>query len=166
MLRVSAVLKDSTDAALSFAAPAVLSATTTDAETTALDAGDSIHDTILSFSNAAVSSGGTGHIVRALLVDADDQGVEADLYLFSGSVTVPASDAAWSLSDSDAAKLIDTITFSSFEDHANCRTSVVRPSPPVPYVCDATTLFGHLVTRGTPTYTASGLTVKLQVIKD
>lgn len=166
-LRTATNIKDADDNILSFAAPAVLSVTTTDAETTALDAGDSVCDTLLQFTNAAVASGGSGHILRAVLIDADDQGIEADLYLFSGSVTIPASDAAWSLSDADAAKLIDTITFAAYEDHANNRTSVVRPAPPIPYKLDSgTTLYGALVTRGTPTYTATGLTVKLHVLKD
>jgi hypothetical protein len=41
------------------------------------------------------------------------------------------------------------------------------PAPPLPFKLDSgTILYGIAVTEGTPTYTASGLEIKLQIMPD
>jgi hypothetical protein len=169
-LRTATVIKDSSDNALSFAAPLVVSVTPT-LDTSAYAAGDCMDTTILSFSGAAAVSGGSGHILRMTVIDDDDLGASGDfkVHFFESSVTPATENAAHSLSDGDADEYIGTISTESgtWQDHVNNQTVTVVCSPPIPYKLDSgTTLFGIPVAIDGQTHTASGLEIKLQLLLD
>jgi hypothetical protein len=143
---------------------AVLSASPT-LDTSAYASGDCLHTSVISFANAVAVSGGTGTIVKLTVIDADLQSAAGELWLFSATVTPAAANAAHSISDGDAALCVGVIPFGPY--YASALNSVsVNSSISLPFSCAATTLFAIAVTRGTPTYTASGLTIKLLVAQD
>lgn len=167
-LRARSVLVDSSDAILSFAAPAVLSASPT-VDTSAYAALDSMHTTIITFSNAAVSSGGTGTVVGAGLVDKADQTFTARLWLFNQSFTGTTANNALVVSDSDLGNMVGWVDFLTWADGNTGKFSMGdRSQLPLPYICSgSTSLFGVLqVLSGTPTFGASDITVKIHVYKD
>lgn len=125
---------------------------------------------IMTFSSAARSSGGSGVIRAATLIDKGQQvGHTTDLVLFDQTIAGTVTDnAAFDPTDADLANLIGYVTFTAttgfrdFNDNA-----VAQVACEIPYVCNATSLFGALVARGTPTYTStSDLIVVLTVDLD
>ena len=145
--------------------PLAIQVSTTDAATGAIAVGDCVHTTILQFANATLVAGGTGTVSKFLFHDKDDQAAPGELWLFNDTVTIPAADAAWSLSDADLAKCVGVIPFGPYFD-ATLGQIAVNSSVRLRYTCAATTLFGALKTLGTPTYTAPGPTVTLFVDRD
>lgn len=63
--------------------------------------------------NAARISGGSGIITDVFLVGSNDPGtkLQAELWIFDSAVTAMVDNAAWSLSDGDAAKAVARIPF-------------------------------------------------------
>jgi hypothetical protein len=133
-------------------------------DTSAYASGDSLHTTVLSFANAVGVSGGTGILESVVISDHDVQSAAGELWLFSATVTPAAANAAHSISDAHADLCVGVVPFGPYYTSALNSISVARPALPI--ACAATTLFGILVTRGTPTYTASGLVVRLQISQD
>lgn len=131
-------------------------------DTVAYAAGDSLHTTVMSFANAVRVAGGSGVVDKLLVIDADRQFAAGELWLFSASVTPAAANAAHSISDADAALCVGVIPFGTYYNSALNSVSVAT-NVRLPFTVAATTLFGIAVTRGTPTYTASGLTFRLQI---
>lgn len=143
----------------------VVSAVTPTLDTVIYASGDCLHTAVLSFLNAVYASGGTGTIKKLVVVDADLQSVAGELWLFNATVTPAAANAAHSISDADAAKCVGVIPFGPY--YASALNSVSVATPSLPFrITTGTTLFGILVTRGTPTYTAAGLQVSLFIAQD
>lgn len=166
-LRTTSTLQDGSDTDVTFAEPAQISVTPT-LDTSAYASGDSMDTTALSFTSAVKSSGGNGWITAVRFIDKDDQGQDMELAFFDSSVTPATENAAHALSDGDAAKFIDSVKTSdgSWLDNGNNQVCTIRPSPWIPYHCTgSTTLYGVLISRGTGTYTASGVVIELDVMK-
>ena len=123
--------------------------------------------TALIFANAARVAGGSGIIKSAVLIDAALQSIACELWLFDTAVTPPADNAAWTISDADAATCIGVIPFSSYYASAlNSVSNGVVPNGGIEFSAIATTIWGCLVTRGTPTYASLDLTVRLNIMLD
>ena len=137
---------------------AVVSATPT-LDTSAYASGDCLHTAVIQFVGIP---DGIGFIDKMIVVDADLQSVALELWLFSATVTPAAANAAHSISDAHAALCVGVISSGPYYASALNSVSVAK-GVALPFKCAATTLFGILVTRGAPTYTASGLTVSLQI---
>ena len=110
-----------------------------------------------------------GYILGARLIDYAVQSKGAELWVFESSVTPPNDNAAWSISDADSKKLVCIIPFETY--YASALNSVSEGTPvggAARYVCAAnsTSLYGCLVTRGTPTYTTGDVTVRLTILPD
>jgi len=134
----------------------------------AYSAGDAVGG-LLTFANAARVSGGGGVIKDVLLVDDAGQDAELELWLFDRTFTAIADNNAWAPSEADLEHLVTVI---STEDSAQgwlaagtpsaCAIEVARR-----YDLSGTSLFGQLVTRGTPTFAATDdLTVKVGLLQD
>jgi hypothetical protein len=141
----------------------VVSATPT-LDTAIYASGDSLHTAVISFASAVRLSGGAGRVRKVLVIDKDLQSAAGELWLFSATVTPAAANAAHSISDGDAALCVGVIPFGTY--YASALNSISIANVEVAINCAATTLFGILVTRGTPTYTAAGLTVALHIEPD
>jgi len=155
---------DSQGALLARRTPSVIVSASPTLDTAIYASGDSLHTAVISFASAVRLSGGTGRVRKLVVIDKDLQSAAGELWLFSATVTPAAANAAHSISDADAALCVGVIPFGTY--YASALNSISVASPDLPINCAATTLFGILVTRGTPTYTAAGLTVALQIDTD
>ena len=113
----------------------------------------------------AASQLGTGTIVSAVLIDAAVQSISAELWLFDSIPTPPADSAAWTVSDADAAHCIGVIPFATYYASAANSLSFAQGIG-LGYKTSNNTIYGCLVTRGSPTYTSECLTVRLLVWQD
>lgn len=134
-------------------------------DTAAYATGDSLHTAVMEFANAARVSGGSGIIEKLVIVDAAVQSAAGELWLFSATVTPAAANAAHSISDADAALCIGVIPFGPYYASALNSVSVAKGLN-LAFKVAGTSLFGILVTRGTPTYAAGSLTVSLLISQD
>lgn len=130
--------------------------------TTAYSVGDQV-GTQFTFAGAARASGGTGTVVGAMVIDAQDIIGPYDLVLFRSSVTLASDNAAFAISDADALNLIGVIQMAGAIDLGNNRIAQAY-NLAMPYDCSGgTSLFGALVTRSAHTFFAGGVG-SLQVI--
>jgi hypothetical protein len=116
----------------------------------ALDAGDQVGTAL------AISVPTSGRIERAMLFDPSDQGIDADVWLFSANPTLAASDAAFALSDAVLATVVGVLHFIDWEDAANGQVSQADNATsklPFKYTAPTGVLYAALKTLGTPTYT-------------
>lgn len=109
----------------------------------ATDAND-VMGALMEFPGAGRYAGGSFAINKAVLYDYGNVGASITLHLFSRPVTLAASDAAWSLSDADAAFWIDSIDFSTYKTHTNNQTSRVIPGIQDACEPNRTSIFGAL----------------------
>jgi hypothetical protein len=147
-----------------FGCKAVVVTATPTLDTSAYASGDCLHTAVIEFTSA-VDASLTGIIEKMVIVDKAAQSQPIELWLFSSTVTPAAANAAHSISDADAAKCIGVISSGPYYASALNSVSVAR-NVGLPVKCDATSLFGILVTRGTPTYGATDLTVSLLIQED
>lgn len=114
----------------------------------------SIGDTlgaILSFTNAAVASGGRGKIVSAVLLDKADVIVDVRLHFFSATVTLASDNAAFAISDADAQLHLGTVQLPTAQDIGNNRVATASGIG-LSYELAATTLFVAMETRTAHTF--------------
>jgi len=134
----------------------------------AYSAGDAVGG-LLTFANAARVSGYGGVIKNVLIVDDAGQDAELELWLFDRTFTAIADNGAWAPSEADLENLIVVV---STEDSGQgwlaagtpsaCDIEVARA-----YKLTGTSLFGQLVTRGTPTFAATDdVTVTVTLLQD
>jgi len=104
-----------------------------------------------------------------VLNDKDDQGVELDLVFLQTNVSIGTENSAASVSDADADKILGLVNVASsdWEDLGGCR---IATKTSVGLVLEAgagsTSIYIAAITRGTPTHTASGITLKLGLLRD
>lgn len=137
-------------------------------DTSAYISGDSLHTAVLTFAGAARANGGSGTVRGLVIVDKDVQSKAGELWLFDTAVTPAAANAAHSISDADAAHCLGVISFGAAYFASALNSIASTYGELLRYNCAAadTALYGILVTRSTPTYTASGLNVSLLVAQD
>jgi len=135
-------------------------------DTDAYTANDNVGG-LLEFANAARVSGGGGLLNKVVIIDDAKQDAELELWLFDRTFTQGADDAAWSPSEADLENLVDVVSTAdgTYYDTASQGVCVIELARR--YDLNGTSLFGRLVTRGTPTYAATDdLTVKVGLIQD
>lgn len=134
--------------------------------TTAYVAGDQL-GTILEFTNAVRSSGGSAVIQSATLVDDAAIVGAVDLFLFDRSVTLAADNAAAAFSDADMQNCLGVLSFVPPKTNANNGVATLAIAG-LAVVANATSLFGALVTRAGHTFfgAVDDLTVSLVIAQD
>lgn len=117
--------------------------------------------TPISFANAVRTAAGSATLRSVTISDpAASTAAALELWLFNATVTPPADSAAWNLSDADGLKCVGVVPIPTTAQFLSSATSVMHVGNlGLQFHCAATTLFGALVTRGSPTYTGT-----LQVI--
>lgn len=135
-------------------------------EATSLDANDVIFATeeIPQFFRR---NGGVVKLDSVVVLDLNDQGTAIDLVFLKTNVALGTEDAAISITDADAAEIIGTVSIAAadFDDQIANRSATLHN---VGLIMQAdgsqSSVFIAGVTRsGTPTYGATGLTIKLSV---
>lgn len=125
----------------------------------------------LTFSLAVPTETSTGYIISAVIFDKSVQAVDLDLVLFSSDPTGTTftDQAAFDIADTDLSKVVAVINFGSASRFAFADNGVkyvgslaipAKGAPPG-------TIYGALVSRGTPTFAAAAdVTVQLAISGD
>lgn len=122
---------------------------------------------LLTFANAARVAGYGGVIKDLLILDDAGQDVELELWLFNATFTAMADNAPWAPSEADLRNLVAIISTADGSWFAAGTPSAARIEVSQRYDCTGTSLFGQLVTRGTPTFAATDdVTVILGLLQD
>jgi hypothetical protein len=115
---------------------------------------------------------GAGLLQSILVVDKDDQKAALRIYFFDANVTLGAEDAAVSIADGDADNILGWVDI-DVDDYLDLGgVSIARPDPSEfqPFVLKAISGTDDvgiaITTSSTPTYTASGLVLRLGVLRD
>ena len=134
----------------------------------------SANDTVgglLTFPLAArtnISEGGS-ILTNVLIIDDAGQDAELELWLFNQTFTAIADNAAWAPSEADLENCIAVVSTTGGTWDAAGTPSVIdiECMRRIDLVAGGTSLFGQLVTRGTPTYAATDdLTIKIKLLQD
>ena len=110
---------------------------------------------LLTFANAVRNSGGGGVVKDMIILDDAGQDAALELWLFSETFTAIADNAAFDISQADLRNLVGIIATSDGAYYASGTESAARVETAQRYDLAGTSLFGQLVTRGTPTYAAT-----------
>ena len=124
---------------------------------------------LLTFANAGRVATGSGIIKSVLILDDAGQDVELELWLFDATFTAMSDNAGWAPSEADLRKLVAIISTEDGAWFAAGTPSAARIETSQGYNLAAagTSLFGQLVTRGTPTYAATDdVTVIIGLLQD
>ncbi len=109
---------------------------------------------------------GSGIVHSAALIDYAKQSVQTELWLFDASVTTPNDNAVWDISDGDALKLVGVINFDTYYACTSNSVATVTNVGIAYRSTSSTSLYGCLVTRGSPTYTTGDISVRLGILQD
>ena len=132
-------------------------------------AGDALGG-LLTFTSAVHDGRESGVIQAFIIIDDALQSDITELHLFNQTFTASANNAIFSPSDADLQNYIGYVEcivadYTDFED--NSAAAAKNINLPFNLVSGGTSLFGQLVTRGTPTYAAvDDITVKLVILQD
>ena len=132
-------------------------------------AGDALGG-LLTFANAADSDYGSGVIQALVVIDNDQEMDGLELHLFNQAFTPTANNAPFDPTDADLENWIGFLEVAA-GDYAdlNDNSAAILRNQNLPFnlVSGGTSLFGQLVTRATPTYTAvDDIIVKLIIQQD
>ena len=121
---------------------------------------------LLTFANAARSSGKGTTITGMVITDTSMQDVATELWLFDQTFTAMTDKTAWAPSAADLLHCVGVLTSGAYAN-GSANSVSTRYGAALSAVPAATSLYGQLVTRGTPTYAAaSALQVRLLVVPD
>lgn len=130
----------------------------------------------LTFSYATQEKAGTGYIVSVAVMDLSAQAVDMDLVLFGANpaATTFTDQAAFDIADADASKVIAVINLGSSSRFAFADNGVKFLSGlsiPVRSIdsnnANTQTIYGALVSRGTPTFAAAtDVKITLAILQD
>ena len=106
--------------------------------------------------------GGAAILQSLVVLDEADQGVEMDLVFLDSDVAIGTEDAAVSITDANARQIIGVVNVATYTDFINSQVATVddiglmlKGDP------GSSSLFIAAITRGTPTYAADSLKIKL-----
>lgn len=135
-------------------------------DTSAYQSGDSLHTADLTFENVVDTAGGSGLLVGLVIIDKANQAISTELWIFDAPLanTTHTANAAWNLADADAGSFVGLLKSGTWYASSN-NAVTTRDWQEQPFQCapGSRNLYGVLVTRGTPTYAADSLVVKLQI---
>jgi hypothetical protein len=117
--------------------------------------------------SAVRATGGTGVIQSIVVIDQDDQGYGLDIVISDATITLGTENAAVSISDADAAKILGIVSVvpGDYVDLVGSQLAtmdnlgiVIKP--------DTTSLYISAISRGTGTHTASGIVLRFGIVQD
>ena len=112
-------------------------------------------------------NGGTGTVLSVRINDKDDQGENFDLYFLTTNVAMGAENAPPSISDANADEILGYVAIDAWEDLGGCQiASIENIGLGIEAAGGATSIFLAGVSKGTGTYTASGITIKVTILAD
>jgi len=132
----------------------------------AYSAGDVVGG-LLTFANASRVAGEGGVIKNIMIIDDAGQDAEMELWLFEATVSGIADNAAFAPPEADLRSLVAIISTGDGSWFACGTPSVARVEASQRYETVGTSLYGYLVTRGTPTFVATDdVTTIISILQD
>jgi len=130
--------------------------------------GDVLADT-QEVAGAVRTAAGTGWIDSIALIDIDDQKAALDLIFFNASTALGTENAAPDMVDANGLYYLGTVSFLA-ADYVDlgafsvaCRTGLAMR---IKGVAAGTSIYVAAISRGTPTHSATGITLRIGVSKD
>ena len=144
----------------------VISVTLTLAASTYAD-GDVLADT-QAITDAMRVNAGTGIPYSVVVIDLDDQAQALDILFLDTNCSIGTEDSAVSIADSCADDILCVVEIASgdYVDLANSQVAMGAPACVVESTAGIDELWFAVVSRGTGTYTASGIVLKLGFLLD
>jgi len=121
----------------------------------------------LTFADAVDPGASPGALLESVtILDLAKQDIQLDLVLFDRDFTATTDNAAFDPSDADAAHIIGVVKVTDYADFADSSVAT-KAGIGLPLKCaSGSTIYGQLVTRGTPTYAAvTDITVTLGIVR-
>jgi len=119
--------------------------------------------------NAVRVNAGTGILHSIIVLDKDDQAQALDLVFLQTNVGIGTENSAVSVTDSNTEEILGVVEVGS-NDYVDLVASQIVTKSNVGIVLEAaagsTSLYVAAISRGTGTYTASGITLKLGILQD
>jgi hypothetical protein len=113
--------------------------------------------------------GGTARLESLKITDADDQGQALDVVFLKTNVSIGTENAAVSISDADAKEILGIIQVfgSDFLDLGGVRVATVPIDRTIMLKAGtaSTSIYVAAISRGTGTYSASGLSMKIGILR-
>jgi hypothetical protein len=112
-------------------------------------------------------AGEPAKLIFVQVVDTDDQGTDFDLFFYNDSATLGTLNAAVTINDTDAAKAIGFVSMTAAANGVDNVNSWLFTKfldegiPMTPVDGSSSVWVGGVVRSGTPTYTATGMKIKL-----
>lgn len=101
------------------------------------------------------------------LIDEDAQGVELDVVVLSADVSLGTENAAVSITDANARQILGIVNVSEWKDLGAAKiATVLNVNLPIKPADGTQNVYVALITRGTPTHTASGLRGRFHFFQD
>jgi hypothetical protein len=114
-------------------------------------------------------NGGTGVIQSLVVLDKDAQGQALDVVFLKANKSLGTENAAVSIADADADSILGIVEVLA-SDLVNLNNSLLATRTNLSVVVEAgsgsTSLYVAAISRGTGTYTASGITLKIGILQD
>lgn len=137
-------------------------------DTSIYASGDVLADT-QEIANAIRVNAGTGVIHSLIILDKDDQAQALDVVFFKTNVSLGSENSPVSITDANADEILGIVEVlaGDYVDLVNSQLVTVTDVGIV-VVADAaaTSLWVGVISRGTGTYTASGITMKIGILQD
>jgi len=138
-------------------------------DTSAYASGDLLADTQV-VSSALRVNDGKGILHSVTVIDEDDQGVAFDLYFLSANNTLGSENSAPSISDANARDILTKVSIATtdYYDLGGVRVAEVHGlNRVIKAASGSTSIYVAAVNgTGTPTFTASGLKLRVGIIQD
>ena len=112
---------------------------------------------------AAANARAQSFLQSIVLIDADDQKAAMDLIFFASNVSLGAENAACSIDDTDALQCLGTVPIET-TDYVDLGGVAVATVRNIGLSLVTPALYVAVRSRGTPTHSASGLTLKLSLL--
>lgn len=101
------------------------------------------------------------------LIDEDAQGAELDVVILSADASLGTENAAVSITDANARQILGIINVSEWKDLGAAKVAtVLNVNLPIKPADGTQNVYAALITRGTPTHTASGLRGRFHFFQD
>lgn len=136
--------------------------------TTAHASGDIIADTQI-VNSAVRKTNGTGVIQSIVVVDTDDQKAALSIYFLSANVSMGTENSSPSISDANSGNILGfvDVAVSDYKDLGGTAVAFKNVIIPIFAASGSDDIYVAVVNgSGTPTYTASGMTLRIGILQD
>lgn len=117
--------------------------------------------------NAVRISGGTGVIQSIQVIDHDDQAQGLDIVISDSTITLGTENSPVSISDADADKILGIVSVVAGDYIDLVSSQLANPEfQPIVVMPDTASLYISAISRGTGTYTASGIVLRIGISQD